>query len=562
MLNAYSLGFVCVAATAVAGVDYYTQTAKNDLAFGELSVSDYVGSFSSRMSEASEDKRAEKAEKERQAAWRRGALEYLPEAPEGWTRRTLTEGDNAAVMPYVAESKKKNAGASLLTQMQAREKKAEERKRAERSFVYENGSETVFVEIKLYERPSSNSMIGLVAATIDGVSFGMDSSERGYAVLGGVGYIEKFNYEGKRPHHFRVLNATLGFGHEAQILVHANASSESTRQILASIDYDGLNKLLPRPLPSVGNDVVLAENLDEVVVAKAMSDMRAEFLNLRAMEAQSRMANLDATAMIVNTYAQGYGGGGLLDITGGKQMDLNGLIDAGYATAIAALMEGKSAAEISADVGKVVDAAMAFADAEAAANAAAAAQKQKDAPGMSPELQRELNGHTDSKNTSGDNAIAALAAGANDASTSASRSPGAVMMEIDQPASDAAEDMIYSKPVDPAELDSFMNRRGSSPAEVELGFILAARLFEGKHGLAEESCEYVSARYRLECADIKAKEASGGMAALISRLKGEKAAEAQAQAQPLQQKDAAKPSRLKLSNGTNGGKRCVGSFCN
>ncbi|WP_317055733.1 hypothetical protein [Roseovarius rhodophyticola] len=561
MFNVYSLGFVCVAATAIAGADYYTQSTKGGYSFGQMPVSTYVGSFSERMSQASADKAAEKAEKERQTAWRRGALEYLPEAPEGWTRRSLAEGDNAAVMPYKPASANGNAGASLLDTMQARERRAEDRKRAERSWVYENGSEAIYVEIDLYERPSSNSMIGLVAATIEGISFNFGESEKGYAVVGGVGYVEQFGNDGKRAHHFRVLNATLGFGHEAQIMVHANASSESTRQILEGIDYDGLNKLLPQPMATVGNDVVLADTLSEVAVAKQMYDLRSEFLQLRATEAQYRMANMDATAMIVNTYTQGYGGDGLLDITGGKQMNLNSLIDVGYHTAIAALMEGKSADEISAEVGKLVNIAVAFADAETAKQAQS---HEEQAPEMSPELARELGGYSESGNTTESLSSQIAAATAeimkDQGGEQGARSPGAVMMEIDKAASDADEGMVYSKSVDPAELDAFMEKRGSSDAEMRMGFALAARVFEGQHGLAENSCRYEGSRYRLECDATKTNEEAKGMAALIQRLTGQ--SEEPALKPQVQQQSAPKPSRLKLSNGTNSGSSCVGSFCN
>ncbi len=561
MFNVYSLGFVCVAATAVAGVDYYTQSTKGGYALGQMPLDAYFASYSDRMSQASADKAAEKAEKERQTAWKRGAQEYLPEAPEGWTRRSLTEGDNASVMPYKPASSNNNVGASLLETMNAREQRAEDRKRAERSWVYENGSEAIYVEVKLYERPSSNSMIGLVAATIEGISFNFGESEKGYAVIGGVGYVEQFGMDGKRPHHFRVLNATLGFGHEAQIMVHANASTESTRQILANIDYDGLNALLPQPMATVGNGVVLDEELSEVAVAKQMHDLRSEFLQLRATEAQYRMANMDATAMIVNTYTQGYGGDGLLDITGGKQMNLNSLIDVGYHTAIAALMEGKSATEISAEVGKLVNVAVAFADAESAAQAQA---NKEQAPEMSPELARELGGYSESNNSTEtlSSQIAAATAGitSDQAATGGARSPGAVMMEIDQAASDAEEGMVYSKSVDPAELDAFMEKRGSSAAEMRMGFALAARVFEGQHGLAENSCRYEGVRYRLECDATKTNEEAKGMAALIQRLTGQ--SEEPALKPQVQQQSAPKPSRLKLSNGSNSGSACVGSFCN
>lgn len=77
-----------------------------------------------------------------------------------------------------------------------------------------------------------------------------------------------------------------------------------------------------------------------------------------------------------------------MDITGGKVTDLSGLIDLGYYRGREAVMAGKSAEEVQAEVKQMVDTVMMVADAETAAAAARAANAPE--PEMSPELQAEL----------------------------------------------------------------------------------------------------------------------------------------------------------------------------
>src|SRR6056297_3560918 len=215
MINPYAIGFVCVAALAAAGVDYFDQSRKAGMAVGQMGLMSYVDTIPQRFSAAKQEKRQAEAERERKAAWALGGVQFLPEAPEGWSRRALLEGDDSAIMPP------------------------------------ERGSETVFVEVETRARPDSdsNSLVGLVGATLDGQDFGAFEDILGYDTIGGVAYTETLGDDGAREYHFRVLEGTIGFGHEVGLTVHANASRASTNEILAAIDYDGLNRLLPVPMP-------------------------------------------------------------------------------------------------------------------------------------------------------------------------------------------------------------------------------------------------------------------------------------------------------------------------
>src|SRR6056297_2407772 len=250
MINPYAIGFVCVAALAAAGVDYFDQSRKAGMAVGQMGLMSYVDTIPQRFSAAKQEKRQAEAERERKAAWALGGVQFLPEAPEGWSRRALLEGDDSAIMPPESGSGAEDGvGQSLLEQMEAREKVKKTKKRAERSFVYERGTETVFVEVETRARPDSNSLVGLVGATLDGQDFGAFEDILGYDTIGGVAYTETLGDDGAREYHYRVIEGTIGFGHELGLTVHANASRASTNEILAAIDYDGLNRLLPVPMP-------------------------------------------------------------------------------------------------------------------------------------------------------------------------------------------------------------------------------------------------------------------------------------------------------------------------
>ena len=66
--------------------------------------------------------------------------------------RALLEADDTAIMPPEARSLSDSAGKSFLEQMEAREHVKQQKERAERSWVYERGTETVFVEVRLRPR--------------------------------------------------------------------------------------------------------------------------------------------------------------------------------------------------------------------------------------------------------------------------------------------------------------------------------------------------------------------------------------------------------------------------
>ena len=567
MINIYSIGFAVTAATILAGVDYYDQSNKAGLSLGQMTPGAYIETIPNRFNSAKEEKLAEQAERERKSRWRQGGLVYLPEAPEGWERRALLEGDDSAILPAEATlegSMSTSAGKGFLQQMEARDHVKQLKERAERSWIYQRGTETVFVELRLVERPSSNSLFGVVTSAMDGTM--MDAFDRnvGYGVTGGFGLTEKLGHDGDRPYHFRYLEGSIGFGNEVHLRVHANASREATQEILSRIDYDGLNDLLPRPVPSVGNDVSLPDGIDPVALSLELRRLKSEFLSLRSLEAQYKIENIDTGAMVLSAYSMRLGGqGGDVDITGGKVADLSGLIELGYHRGREAVMAGKSAEEVQAEVKQMVDTVMMVADAETAAAAARAANAPE--PETSPELQAELaalSGDTNMPVSTGqtpnarDTAAIAAANRARDMDESAS---GKILMQVDEGKSDRDTGMIYSKAIDLVEFESFRAARNATDEEMEMGMAIAASGFERKHDLPQGSCSFDMGALRLECDTSKGVQRNGLLSKLINQVTG---GEEVTSLTPQRTESEAKPKRLELSNGSSGsGQRCVGSFC-
>ncbi|MEM8536936.1 MAG: hypothetical protein AAGF56_03650, partial [Pseudomonadota bacterium] len=494
MLNAYSLGFVGVAIAAVAGVDYYDQSNKADFGLGQMPITSYVQTIPNRFSAAQLEKSAEDEERERKRRWRQGGLPYLPEAPEGWTRRALLEGDDSAIMPPEDTVGGDSAGQSLLEQMEARDAVKQAKERATRSWIYQRGTETVFVEIKTVERPDSNSLIGLVSTVMEQHMMGSFERDQGYGVVGGVGLTEKLGSNNDRPYHFRVLEGSIGFGHEVHIKVHANASKQATYEILEKIDFDGLNSLLPNPMETVGNGVEVPERLDEVELSMALRDLRSDFLNLRGIEAQYRIANLDTNALLVNTYATALtGADAATDITGGKQINLSSLVELGYRTGRHALMQGKSAEEVKVDVKKMIDTAVMIVDAETAAAAARAANAPE--PEMSPELKAELASLSQGQMSQPGDINATRHA------KSSGRSDP--MMQIDKEATAAAGGLVRSHQGDTLHFKNLAMSMDVSESEAEFTFQQDARQFADKYGLPYNSCKFVAANVRFECDHVQ-----------------------------------------------------------
>ncbi|MCF3595950.1 hypothetical protein LZG00_18355 [Rhodobacteraceae bacterium LMO-12] len=356
-MNFYAVGFVGVLGLVGVGVDYQQQSAKSGLSLGQMSVQQYVDTYEARFLGAKAAKRAEEREQQRQSDWRSGGIAFLPEAPEGWTRRKYSEDINTAIMPdsvtYYEEMAKNGTAVSVAESIKSEKAHRKALAQDAVSWVYERGDEAVLVSLRTKEAIKENSISGMIGMAMGAMSSVSHHSVRGYQVVGGVGFVElpqqtsgpmavlqdndgNSKLGGFDRAHFRRLVGTVGFNQEVIVAVHANAPLESTLEILNAVDWDGINSMLKTPMAMVGNDVILPETTDHQQIAVQMMRQRNLFNELRERAADFKVASSNAAMLLFNQYADGN-----YDISSGTIPDLGQLIDMGFRKEIRDLIAGK-----------------------------------------------------------------------------------------------------------------------------------------------------------------------------------------------------------------------------
>lgn len=289
MFHFQAVGFAIILAVVGLGVDYHQQTLKSDLKVGELTAGAYFGTITSRFSDVQAAKQAKIDEKERKSRVRDGARPYLPEAPEGWTRRELVAGDNSRIMPpkrEISDAEREVLEANALLRNMAAKSEANvlETKNAE-TWVYERGDDIVSVRAQFIEMPTDNTISSTALTMIAGNMEAM-AIRQGWGVINGVAYGFYTSFDGKKPKTYRSLDAVIGFGSEVRLSVRTTADDMATREILDQIDYDGLNALLPRPLAHVGSNAPEVPLDAQADVARQIMEIRADLIRQRTAAAE------------------------------------------------------------------------------------------------------------------------------------------------------------------------------------------------------------------------------------------------------------------------------------
>ncbi|WP_306113206.1 MULTISPECIES: hypothetical protein [unclassified Roseovarius] len=284
MFNFQAVGFVVILGIVGIGLDYYQQTLKADLELGELSAGAYVETVTGRFGDVQEAKAAKTAERERKARVRGGARPYLPEAPEGWTRREWIAGDNSAITTPAREmsdvEKEALESSTLLKNMAAASAKRAEEDRNNQTWVYERGDEAISVRVRYSELPKGNTITANAMTMVVGNLSAMAIPE-GWGVIEGVAYGTYNSFLSEDPKPYRSLNAVIGFGSEVKLEVRTNTTDEATREILTRIDYDGLNALLPNPLAHVGSGAREVPPAMQAEMATKMLEIRDDLIQQR-----------------------------------------------------------------------------------------------------------------------------------------------------------------------------------------------------------------------------------------------------------------------------------------
>ena len=239
MINPYAIGFVCVAATAVAGVDYVVQAGANGQPPGAYALSDYIASYSARYLGA-----IAVIDKTRRQT--RPARAHLPEAAAGWQRRDWVRDDSGD------EAAMKGLGLLEARTFKAGVKTARKAAREE-VWEYVRGDERVRLSARFEPQPKDGVRQARTEAFVaPGMNVGTARLE-GYDIIQGVPFfrlIERETGRGGAPDGPLMLQAFLGDG--VAIGVYAERPLADLPALLDAIDYDGLNAMLDAPAGFVG----------------------------------------------------------------------------------------------------------------------------------------------------------------------------------------------------------------------------------------------------------------------------------------------------------------------
>lgn len=291
MFNWHTLVLVLVGALAVFGVDYHMQAKGAGVPMSALGVSGYIETISTRM-ETREEKRQMAAGKEaREKRQDAGARVYLPNDVEGWSRRAWSEGGNSRISKPKRElSEAEQEGLEQIENspfagmLVRTEDLADEAREAE-TWVYERGDEIVAVRASFRPAPKGDGLFASASTML--VSRSGLSGLDGWAVIQGVAFGEHVPLE---PRSYRVFKARIGPSDEVRLSVHAEASDDAVRAVLAEIDYDGLNGLLETPVAHVGSEAKEIPLEKQAEVAEAILDGKADDSNARYDTAKEALA--------------------------------------------------------------------------------------------------------------------------------------------------------------------------------------------------------------------------------------------------------------------------------
>ncbi|MGB7318823.1 MAG: hypothetical protein WBC85_12730 [Planktotalea sp.] len=306
MPNYFAIGFVGILACVGVGMEYHRQSVQAGIPISEFGPLQFVTGVKDSLRAGYKERSDKIAEVRRLTVWQGEMRQHLPEAPEGWTRRGFDEGDNTPVVPVGKKATqsygpkhplnefKNEAFANLknLGHITKKEKTGQSDEdfliemMTASSFVYEKGEETVLIELLKKDEQETESIGGNALSRSMAFAESLDkyrAEPEPFAVVAGIPFFEAFDREGLMLGHYRVLYAKLGLHEEVRVIVHANAGSDSTRDVLKAVDFEALNRLLRIPMTHVANDYELPDAKSEGKYALISNYVRTvAHLNLRS----------------------------------------------------------------------------------------------------------------------------------------------------------------------------------------------------------------------------------------------------------------------------------------
>ncbi len=159
------IGFALVVVLVLTGLDYFQQDKKST---GTLSASGYVDTIKERFALYDEQLDAEQLERERQQRWRAGSEPYAPKTGEDWVRRAIVDRDYTRdAREGVLQDGISEAARPLAKQVAVQKVQVLAEKLDRTSWVYENGTHTIWLQVSLKEDARSNTLTGNIVRSVD-----------------------------------------------------------------------------------------------------------------------------------------------------------------------------------------------------------------------------------------------------------------------------------------------------------------------------------------------------------------------------------------------------------
>lgn len=284
MPDYFAIGFVGILACVGTGLEFHRQSVSAGVPLSEFGPSMFVASIKENVTSALDERQERIVEAGRVFKWQGEMKKHLPEAPEGWTRRSFDEGDNSAVVPVGATMTRYGKEHPLRTFISETWENTKNMKHIDKAdikgqttedmmlehvtasaYVYERADETVLVELRMKEIQETKAIGGTAQARSLAASASLsklmkyEREPELFAVIAGIPFYEVFDTEGQMLGHYRTIYARIGLDEEVRLIVHVNAGKDAAKDILGAIDFENPYGLLRIPMSHVANDFVFGD---------------------------------------------------------------------------------------------------------------------------------------------------------------------------------------------------------------------------------------------------------------------------------------------------------------
>lgn len=259
MQRSFGAAFAIIAMALTFGFDFFQRQAVAKSAGEPYGVSQYFGGIKDRYAAFKSDQKTH------------DIADYAPAAPEGWVKRDWTDADvelfSGPIEPLTEEELEQQKIANEMNEnpavklMQAGMTKGFKTD----TWIYEKGESSIAVSLKFIPARVQSMTGGKQLGMMQDI-MRMDEVETDFARVGGVLFEENTDDDDT---HSRRFSAHIG--RQIDIGVRLIGESAEAVEIMAGINFDGLNAMMKDPVEGVGNiqEIAFLAVSDEVGTDKA-----------------------------------------------------------------------------------------------------------------------------------------------------------------------------------------------------------------------------------------------------------------------------------------------------